>query len=91
MFFKKSPLPMESKKIIEDFFGKKKPEELEPEQMAEMNKEADVVVPETTPEVEEYGTFGQREKRIKLESNVEVSDNISIDLPQEKPPRMPLR
>ena len=91
MFFKKSPLPMESKKIIEDFFGKKKPEELEPEQMAEMNKEAEVVVPETTPEIEEYGTFGQREKRIKLESNVEVSDNISIDLPQEKPPRMPLR
>jgi hypothetical protein len=91
MFFKKSPLPMESKKIIEDFFSKKKPEELEPEQMAEMNKEADVVVPETTPEVEEYGTFGQREKRINLQSNVEVVDNISIELPPEKPPRMPLR
>jgi hypothetical protein len=91
MFFKKSPLPMESKKIIEDFFGKKKPEELEPEQMAEMNKEADVVIPETTPEVQEYGTFGQREKRITLESNVEAVDNISIDLPPEKPPRMPLR
>ena len=91
MFFKKSPLPMESKKIIEDFFGKKKPEELEPEQMAEMNKEADVVIPETTPEVQEYGTFGQREKRITLESNVEAVDNISIELPPEKPPRMPLR
>jgi hypothetical protein len=91
MFFKKSPLPMESKKIIEDFFGKKKPEELEPAQMAEMNKEADVVIPETTPEVQEYGTFGQREKRITLESNVEAVDNISIELPPEKPPRMPLR
>jgi hypothetical protein len=91
MFFKKSPLPVESKKIIEDFFGKKKPEELEPEQMAEMNKEVDVVIPETTPQVEEYGTFGQREKRITLESNVEAVDNISIELPQEKPPRMPLR
>jgi len=91
MFFKKSPLPVESKKIIEDFFGKKKPEELEPEQMAEMNKEVDVVIPETTPEVQEYGTFGQREKRIALESNVEAIDNISIDLPPEKPPRMPLR
>jgi hypothetical protein len=91
MFFKKSPLPLESKKIIEDFFGKKKPEELEPEQMAEMNKEAEVVVPETTPEIEEYGTFGNREKRITLESNVEALDNISIDLPKEKPPRMPLR
>ena len=91
MFFKKSPLPMESKKIIEDFFGKKKPEELEPDQMAEMNKESEVVVPETNAEIEEYGTFGQREKRIKLESNVEVLDNISIDLPKEKPPRMPLR
>lgn len=91
MFFKKSPLPLESKKIIEDFFGKKKPEELEPEQMAEMNKEAEVVVPETTPEIEEYGTFGNREKRITLESNVEALDNITIDLPIEKPPRMPLR
>jgi len=91
MFFKKSPLPVESKKIIEDFFGKKKPEELEPEQMAEMNKEVDVVIPETNPKVEEYGTFGQREKRITLESNVEVVDNISIQLPPEKPPRMPLR
>lgn len=91
MFFKKSPLPLESKKIIEDFFGKKKPEELEPEQMAEMNKEAEVVVPETTPEIKEYGTFGNREKRITLESNVEALDNISIDLPIEKPPRMPLR
>jgi len=91
MFFKKSPLPMESKKIIEDFFGKKKPEELEPEQMAEMNKEVDVIIPETTPKVEEYGTFGQREKRITLESNVETTDNISIQLPPEKPPRMPLR
>ena len=49
------------------------------------------VVPETTPEVEEYGTFGQREKRINLQSNVEVVDNISIELPPEKPPRMPLR
>ena len=91
MFFKKSPLPLESKKIIEDFFGKKKPEELEPEQMAEMNKEAEVVVPETTPEIKEYGTFGNREKRITLESNVEALDNITIDLPIEKPPRMPLR
>jgi len=91
MFFKKSPLPLESKKIIEDFFGKKKPEELEPEQMAEMNKEVDVVIPETNPQIEEYGTFGQREKRITLESNVEAVDNISIQLPPEKPPRMPLR
>ncbi len=91
MFFKKSPLPVESKKIIEDFFGKKKPEELEPEQMAEMNKEVDVVIPETNPQIEEYGTFGQREKRITLESNVEAVDNISIQLPPEKPPRMPLR
>ena len=91
LFFKKSPLPMESKKIIEDFFGKKKPEELEPEQMAEMNKDVDVVIPETNPQVEEYGTFGQREKRIILESNVEAVDNISIELPPEKPPRMPLR
>jgi hypothetical protein len=91
MFFRKSPLPVESKKIIEDFFGKKKPEELEPEQMAEMNKEVDVVIPETNPQIEEYGTFGQREKRITLESNVEAVDNISIQLPPEKPPRMPLR
>jgi len=56
-----------------------------------MNKEADVVIPETTPEVQEYGTFGNREKRITLESNVEAVDNISIELPPEKPPRMPLR
>ena len=91
MFFKKSPLPVDSKKIIEDFFGRKKPEELEPEQMAEMNKEPDVVIPETTPAVEEYGTFGQREKRIHLDTNVEVSDSIQIELPPEKPPRMPLR
>jgi hypothetical protein len=91
MLFKKSPLPMESKQIIEDFFGKKKPEELEPEQMAEMNKKVDVVVPETTPVVQEYGTFGQREKRITLESNIEALDNISIELPKEKPPRMPIR
>lgn len=91
MFFKKSPLPMESKKIIEDFFGKKKPEELEPEQMAEMNKEPDVTIPETTPKIEEYGTFEHREKRITLESNVDAVDNFSVELPPEKPPRMPLR
>lgn len=91
MFFKKSPLPVDSKKIIEDFFGKKKPEELEPEQMAEMNKEPDVTIPETNPKIEEYGTFEHREKRIILESNVEAVDNISIQLPPEKPPRMPLR
>lgn len=91
MFFKKSPLPMESKKIIEDFFGKKKSEELEPEQMAEMNKEPDVTIPETTPKIEEYGTFEHREKRITLESNVDAVDNFSVELPPEKPPRMPLR